>query len=314
MTDEQNTAPALDADAAVESSGETALAENERRERQDAPERSQVTADAETSEPDPDPEAALEQELPEVPPPPLPSHASLLLSNLVGLAVALWFGLDPLFQGLHQNDSLFRGTPYSSPWPFYAVGLAAVAVCGLLAIYRLIRRGADRADRTFRLVPIATIIFIAAHLMFIRSIQNPMLPPSALVPHMFASMAFNPLKSDDGLFPTTPKFYVDATTNTPPPYWHKGEKLTLWNVTVHERCAGPIDVLPSAVEPGTLLICLSEDRSTAWMSAVGLSRDIVGAPALIRFQDGGVLSVPLRLQKKAPAAGNAADGAPRLLP
>lgn len=233
--------------------------------------------------------------------PPPPSLKALLVGNLLALASFLWVDIDPLMQGLHQDDSPFRGTPYSSPWPFYALGLAAIAGIALVALYRLVRRGADPTDRAFRLLPIATIIFIATHLLFVRATQNPHLPPSMLVTGIFATTALTPLKSDDGLFPTTPRFYADALAETPPPYWRNGERLSRWNVLIRERCAGPIDTLPGVVEPGTLLVCLSEDRRLAWISAVGLSRDLVGEPALI-YAHKKLLSAPLQIQKKASGA------------
>lgn len=251
------------------------------------------------------------EETPSAPPqprptPPLPNLKALLVGNILALAFFLWVDIEPLMQGLHQNDSPFRGTPYSSPWPFYALGLCAIAGIALMALYRLIRRGPNPADRTFRLLPIAAIIFVAIHLLFIRSIQNPRLPPSMILTGIFATTALQPLKSDDGLFPTTPRFYADALAETPPPYWRNGEKLSRWNVLIRERCTGPIDALPGAVEPGTLLICLSEDRRMAWMSAVGLSRDLVGEPALVRSRQ-ELLSVPLQIQKKAANANAPTD-------
>ena len=231
------------------------------------------------------------------PPPPPPNLKALLVGNILTLALSLWVGLGPLMQGWHQNDSPFRGTPYSSPWPFYALSLAAILGIAAFALFRLIRHGKNPADRAFRLTPIATVIFIAIHLLFIRAIQNPHLPPSMILSSVFATAAFNPLTSDDGLFPTEPRFYADAFAQTPPPYWKNGEKLSRWNILVRERCTGPVDTRPGAVEPGTLLACLSEDRKIAWMSAVGLSHDLVGVPALVHARQ-KLLSVPLRIQPK----------------
>lgn len=244
---------------------------------------------------------------PQKPPePPLPSLRALLFGNALALAFFLWVDIGPLIQGLHQDDSAFRGTPYASPWPFYALGLAAIAAIAALALCRLIRHGPNPADRSFRLLPIAAIIFVALHLLFIRSVQDPHLPPSMIMTGIFATTALKPLTSDDGRFPTSPQFYADALAETPPPYWRNGEKLSRWNVLIREHCTGPIDTLPGAVEPGTLLVCLSEDRQRAWMSAVGLSRDVVGTPALVQAQQ-NLLAVPLQIQKKSAGSGERAS-------
>jgi|GEM_PF-1520604 len=239
---------------------------------------------------------ALDTPKPPTPAPP-PNLKALLFGNLLSFALFLWVALGPLIQGWHQDDSPFRGTPYDSPWQFYALSIAAILAIAAFALFRLVRHGANAADRSFRLLPIATVIFIAIHLLFIRAIQNPHLPPSMLLSSVFATAAFNPLTSDDGLFPTEPRFYADAFAQSPPPYWKNGEKLSRWNVLVRERCTGPVNTLPGAVEPGTLLACLSEDRKIAWMSAVGLSRDLVGEPALVHARQ-KLLSVPLRIQAK----------------
>lgn len=254
-----------------------------------------------------------EPEMPETSPvpqePPLPSLRSLLLSNTVAFILSFWVGLKPFLQGIHQNDSLFRGTTDTYPWPFYALGLATTIAFAIVGLYRLIRRGTDkaRADRTYRLIPVGTTIFISLHLLFVVSIQTPQLPPSMVLSGIFASTALKPLQSDDGHFPVTPQFYADALAEMPPPYWREGERLTRWNVLVREQCTGPILELPGAVEPGTLLVCLSEDKTRAWMSAVGLSRDVVGVPALARFRQ-NILVAPLQIQQKPPTASPQSSG------
>lgn len=245
----------------------------------------------------PESETSAEETFQPLAPLPPPTRRVLIIGNALAIAAILWDLLDRLTDGLHQNDSAFRGFDGQIPTPFYAVCLGLAGLLGLFVLYRLIRFGLNREDKTFRLLPIAAVLILSADWFFIRAFEQPGMPADAVAKITLRFLEARPLVSEDGLFPKEPKFYADATAQFPPPYWKNGEKLTRWNIRILEDCTTSVTQI-SMDEPGTLIVCLSSDRTKAWISAVTLDRGSVGAPALAQDNGTVLAAEPRIIQKK----------------
>lgn len=68
-----------------------------------------------------------------------------------------------------------------------------------------------------------------------------------------------------------------------PGLWVGGVAVPAWRVVVREGCDGPITD-PAGFSAGTLLMCIDAAKRKAFLSGVGLSSDLWGAPEILSFR------------------------------
>lgn len=88
-----------------------------------------------------------------------------------------------------------------------------------------------------------------------------------------------------------------------PPYLHHGARIPAWTLVVRSGCTGPL-LEADGLAAGTLVYCVAQDETRAWLTAVGLPwNERFGAPQVVTSPKGVLLGVVEPAPPPAPAHG-----------
>ncbi|MGC4116610.1 MAG: hypothetical protein QM765_18970 [Myxococcales bacterium] len=251
--------------------------------------------------------------LPEPPEPPAPAappvaqtprttttaatYKTALWSNLVSLAIVLWFclrELDLAFEARGRVAALLA----LPPWWLYAGTLLLSAAALVAAVVSRVRRlPPDRPP--YRLLPVIAVLLLAVQVFAVPQSRLP-LPADEVVLAQASLLEAESFVEEDGLFTTAPERIQAGLGPFEAPFLGRdGEPLGHWRPVVRTNCAGPALEVPAAMEAGTLLYCVSSDRTNAWLSFVGLE-GLAGSPRVVQLDEGGATVSWEQPKKKAP--------------
>lgn len=219
----------------------------------------------------------------------------LLLANAVSLALVAWIGVGHTSLGLEVRGARVVALSAMPLWPLYALFVAAAVGLAIFVVVELIRR--RQADsRSYRLLPICAVVFSAVHFLVLPPAIPPM-PSDWLAASQLLAVESSALVTEDGLLPRDPEALSKLLSQMPPPYLRDGERMTVWPLVVRWDCEGPITALPAAIEPATLIACVSADRRAAWISIAGTGGRYTG-PATLVMADGAPFSVKVQALRR----------------
>lgn len=247
---------------------------------------------------------------------PTPKPWSWWVADGVSLALLTWLYVGDLGDALAAKTAAvaaMRALP-SPAFPSLALVVTfAAAVPAVVGVAR--RRGAE--FKGYRLLPIAALVLLFIDFFAIFGQRPPLgtVEQVSLALHRLAQEAMaqaSPVAVPEARV-------LDGLTASlgPPPYLVKGEPLTAWRLETRTGCQGAATERGEAVA-GTIVYCVSADRSVAWLTAVGLPAGrVTGEPQVVAR--GGVpvaavvTSRPPDEPEEAPEDGAPvpAEGAPR---
>ena len=219
----------------------------------------------------------------------------LLLANAASLALVVWIGVDHTSLGLEVRGARVVALSAMPLWPLYALSVAAAAGLGVFVVIELLRRRPPDS-RSYRLLPIAAVVFFAMHFLVLPPALPPM-PSDWLAASWLSALESSAVITEDGLLPRDPEALAKQLSQMPPPYLRDGKPMTAWPLVVRSDCDGPISALPAALEPATLIACVSADRRTAWVSIAGTGGRHTG-PATLVMADGAPFSVKVQAMRR----------------
>jgi len=210
--------------------------------------------------------------------PPAASWRGVYLANLVSLAIVLGFGVRPLAAAIEVRGRV-AALLHVPPWPVYAGALLLAAVAlALEAVARV--RGLPPERRVFRLLPVVSVVFLAVHVFVVPNCFWPV-PMDELVVGQFAETNPEVLAAKDGRFETEPAAVFAALETYPAPFVGRdGDPLRKWHVVVRTACAGPVTEVPAGLEAGSLIYCVSPERTQAWLTPISVAGSLAGPPAI----------------------------------
>lgn len=213
-----------------------------------------------------------------IPSPTPVTYKSVLAANAVSLAVLLWFSLRHLAAASEARGRV-AGLEALPPLWFYGPELALAIVAAALVLGAWLRKRPPE-HKLFRVTPVAAVVALALQAFVMPSYFLPF-PADALALTQLADAEPSPYLEDDGLFTVDPARVAAAFGEVDTPFLDRdGKKQGRWRAIVQKGCAGAVTELPSGVEAGTVLYCVSADRTRAWLSAVVL-QGLAGPPRLL---------------------------------
>ncbi len=140
----------------------------------------------------------------------------------------------------------------------------------------------DRAWKGYRVMPIVTLVGLFVDVLIV-SVDKTPFPSSqrAAVAIQLVEQRAGELASPESVPTDGAKLQEIVDELGPAPWLVKAQPVPKWTLQVEQGCAGPRLDRGSA-GAGTLIYCVSADRSQAWITAVGLPREErFGAPQLV---------------------------------
>lgn len=157
------------------------------------------------------------------------------------------------------------------------------AVVVMLAVK--LTRGADAADRVFRLLPIVAVVALFVDLFVLSADDAVINPPdqAAVALQMFTEAAS--ARSTANQVPTSERDLTDLLKDLgAPPYLLKGKPATAYSLSRRDNCTGPVEEAPG-VQVGTFIYCVAPDRKSAWVTVMALPyEERFGVPRVLSRQ------------------------------
>ncbi|MFN7131270.1 MAG: hypothetical protein ACK4N5_04260 [Myxococcales bacterium] len=221
--------------------------------------------------------------------------AKVLWPSAAALLIGGWIAVRYLLLAAEVRNAQYVALSALPPLWVYALfcmflaGTAAFVLRGWL-------RGDEPSARTWRLLPMASVLVIAVHVFVLPPYQ--FLPAEQVVVENLSELV---QRGVEGPIPEDPA-ELQQLLELPPPYLKNGVQMEKWSVSVHKDCTGAIEQAPTGVEPGTLLFCLSPRRDTAWITAVGVAGEFTGPAAVLRVGGEPVIAELRQNAEGVPAA------------
>ncbi|MBK7862750.1 MAG: hypothetical protein IPJ65_29900 [Archangiaceae bacterium] len=167
----------------------------------------------------------------------------------------------------------------SVPFAALLVGLSLVG--GGLTGFGVLRRR-DRTWRGYRVMPIVLVVGLFVDLFLVSANKTPFSSASrvAAAIEVFEQKA-NALATPGAVISDSESLGALLAELGEVPYLAHGEPLGAWQLKILDGCTGP-RLERGEAGAGTLLYCVSADRSQAWVTAVGLPLgERFGAPQVV---------------------------------
>lgn len=209
----------------------------------------------------------------------LPSRKTLLANAVSLLALGWLYGGDALLALRARDAEVAAYSHLPSVVAPCVVLVLTGAVAALVGWGLARRRGED--FKGYRLLPILLVGALMVDL--VRSDTAEYLGSAEL-----SEGALQVFRDEAGALATAQGLPADAAALSalmeklgPAPYLVRGQPVGPFALQVRQGCTGPVQESQGA-RPGTLFYCVSQDRSEAWASLVGLPvEQRFGAPALV---------------------------------
>ncbi|MBI5548893.1 MAG: hypothetical protein HY901_33850 [Deltaproteobacteria bacterium] len=210
------------------------------------------------------------------------SYRGVLAANLVSLAIVGWYGVRYLDVALEVRGKV--ASVFSvPPWYLYSGGLALAAIGALVGAAARIRRVPPQRQ-VYRLLPVLAVAFLGLHVFVVPPCLLPV-HADQIVAAQLEMVESESLLAKDGRFTSQPEQVASALSSYSPPFVGRdGQPLGRWHVMVHSACTGPLSEAPAGTDPGTILYCISTDRSKVWLHALGTGDSLAGGPAFVRAE------------------------------
>ncbi|HEY3449148.1 MAG TPA: hypothetical protein VGK67_22515 [Myxococcales bacterium] len=226
------------------------------------------------------------------------TYGTALWSNLVSLAILLWFCVRNLSLALEARGHVAALQSMPLWWLYGATLLLAAAALVAALVAALRRLPPDRPP--YRVLPVLAVLLLGVEVFAVPQSRLP-LPADEVVFAQASLLEPEAFAEEDGLFTTSADKVLSGMGPFDAPFLGRdGESMGRWRPVVRTGCTGPVTEIPAAMDAGALLYCVSADRTRAWLSFVGLE-GLAGNPRVVQAEEGGATLYWARPPKTSPA-------------
>lgn len=201
--------------------------------------------------------------------------------NVACFALLAWLYGGDLSDAARASSSEVAALSAMPSVAYAGAMVVLAAIGGGLTVVGVLKKR-DRAWKGYRIMPIVTLVGLFVDVLIVSADKTPF--PSAqraAVAIQLVEQRAGELASPDSVPTDSAKLQAIVDELGPPPWLVKAQPLPKWTLQVEQGCAGP-KLDRGSAGAGTLIYCVSPDRSQAWITAVGLPREErFGAPQLV---------------------------------
>jgi hypothetical protein len=223
-----------------------------------------------------------------------------LAVNGAAFALLAWLYGGDISDVLQSQSAEVSAMSQPPSLPFAVVLLALTLLGGGLTVLGVQQRR-DGTWKGYRVMPIVLVVGLFVDL-FVVSANKTQFSSAARAANAIQQLETRAteLSSAAGVSVDAARLQQVLDGLGEPPFLVKGQGVPKWRLEVSSGCSGP-RLERGEAAPGTLFYCVSGDRKRAWITAVGLPREVrFGAAALVSSQGQPLVGVVEAAQTAEP--------------